>query len=90
VLGKLLFVKDIHVLLMDEDLGGSVFGRAAESNSVAYHEGADGEFVVVEGMRYRCHCKENRDTSRVFKKSTPDGRAYNAKAFSTADPDYMK
>ena len=45
-------MKDIHVLR-----GGGVLGRAAESNSVARHEGADGEFVVVESMRYICHCK---------------------------------
>jgi hypothetical protein len=52
VLGKLLFVKDIHVLLTDEDREGGILGRTAESNSAAYHEGADGEFVVVEGMCY--------------------------------------
>ena len=57
MLGKLLFVKDIHVLLTDEDRGGGILGRTAESNSVAYHQGADGEFVVVESMRYICHCK---------------------------------
>jgi hypothetical protein len=57
LLGKLLFVKDIHVLLTDEDFGGSVLGRAAESKRVAHHDGADGEFVVVKGMRYICHCK---------------------------------
>jgi hypothetical protein len=57
VLRKLLFVKDIHILLTGEDGGGGVLGRTAESNSVAYHDGADGEFVVVEGTRYRCHCK---------------------------------
>jgi hypothetical protein len=52
VLGKLLFVKDIHVLLTDEDRGGGILGRTAESNSVVYHERADGKFVVVEGMCY--------------------------------------
>jgi hypothetical protein len=57
VLGKLLFVKDIHVLVTDEDRGGGVLGRTAEGNSVAHHERADGELVVVEGMQYRCHCR---------------------------------
>jgi hypothetical protein len=57
LLGKLLFVKNIHVLLTDEDWGGGVLGRAAESNSVAHHEGVDGGFVVVESMRSIYHCK---------------------------------